>query len=136
MAEQHLRRVTSATSAPAGIQWFVGVQFANREWYRDRTRVGSLLDALASTSWFREFDVFAPGIVRGTPVKRIDDDDWLCDRSTWDAARAYLNAERFTWAFADLRGHGRSRGQTGEFSVEEASADVIALADVSAGGGS
>lgn len=73
MAEQHLRRVTSATSAPAGIQWFVGIQFASREWYRDRTRMDSLLDALASTSWFREFDVFAPGIVPGTPFDRIDD---------------------------------------------------------------
>src|SRR5277367_5593790 len=55
--------------------------------------------------------------------------DWICDTSTWDGARAYLDAGAFTWAFADLRGYGRSRGQAGEFTVEEAAADAIALAD-------
>jgi 3-oxoadipate enol-lactonase len=55
--------------------------------------------------------------------------DWICDTSTWDAARAYLDTAAFTWAFADLRGYGRSRGQAGSFTVEEAAADVIALAD-------
>jgi pimeloyl-ACP methyl ester carboxylesterase len=37
--------------------------------------------------------------------------DWICDTSTWDGAQAYLDTVRFTWAFADLRGYGRSRGQ-------------------------
>jgi 3-oxoadipate enol-lactonase len=55
--------------------------------------------------------------------------DWLCDTSTWDGARGYLDATRFTWAFADLRGYGRSMGRGGAFTVEEAAADVIALAD-------
>ena len=55
--------------------------------------------------------------------------DWLCDTSTWDGARAYLDADRFTWSFADLRGYGRSRGLTGDFTLEEAAADVIELAD-------
>ncbi len=55
--------------------------------------------------------------------------DWLCDTSTWDAARPYLNRERFTFVFADLRGYGRSRGLGGEFTVSEAASDVLALAD-------
>ncbi len=55
--------------------------------------------------------------------------DWLCDTSTWDPARSYLDQAAFSWAFADLRGYGRSRAQGGTFSVEEAASDVIALAD-------
>ena len=55
--------------------------------------------------------------------------DWLCDTSTWDGARAYLDKERFTWAFTDLRGYGRSRGREGAFTVLEGATDVLALAD-------
>src|SRR4051812_13248391 len=55
--------------------------------------------------------------------------DWLCDTSTWDGARAYLDGDRFTWAFADLRGYGRSRGRRGKFTVEEAAADVADVTD-------
>lgn len=55
--------------------------------------------------------------------------DWLCDTSTWDGARTYLDGARFTWTFADLRGYGRSMGRGGAFNVEEAAADVIELAD-------
>jgi pimeloyl-ACP methyl ester carboxylesterase len=53
--------------------------------------------------------------------------DWMCDTSTWDAARPYLDGVRFTWVFADLRGYGRSKGLAGEFTIEEAAADVIEL---------
>jgi 3-oxoadipate enol-lactonase len=55
--------------------------------------------------------------------------DWIGDTSTWDGARAYLDGARFTWVFADLRGYGRSRGQSGAFTVEEAAGDAIELAD-------
>ncbi|MFO0563144.1 MAG: alpha/beta hydrolase [Polyangiales bacterium] len=55
--------------------------------------------------------------------------DWLCDTSTWDAARPYLDPATFTWAFADLRGYGRSRALRGACTVEEAAGDVLALAD-------
>lgn len=57
--------------------------------------------------------------------------DWIGDvAANWRDARAYLDAERFTWALADLRGYGRSRGQDGAFTVAEAAADVLALADM------
>ena len=55
--------------------------------------------------------------------------DWMCDTTTWDGARAYLDEERFSWAFADLRGYGRSMGRRGEHTVVEAAADVVGLAD-------
>ncbi|HEY8076156.1 MAG TPA: alpha/beta hydrolase, partial [Labilithrix sp.] len=55
--------------------------------------------------------------------------DWLCDTSTWDGARAYLDEARCTWAFADVRGYGRSRGQRGSFTAREMASDVLALAD-------
>lgn len=55
--------------------------------------------------------------------------DWLCDTSTWDCARPYLDLSRFTWVFADLRGYGRSRDHAGEHTLLEAAADVIELAD-------
>ena len=55
--------------------------------------------------------------------------DWLCDTSTWDGARPYLDGARYSYAFADLRGYGRSKEQAGAFTLEEAAADVLALAD-------
>jgi 3-oxoadipate enol-lactonase len=54
--------------------------------------------------------------------------DWMCDASSWDSARPYLDTTALTWVFADLRGYGRSRGRAGEFTLEEAAADVLALA--------
>jgi pimeloyl-ACP methyl ester carboxylesterase len=55
--------------------------------------------------------------------------DWMCDTSTWDDARAYLDDAQLAWAFADLRGYGRSRHLDGAFTLEEAAGDVLALAD-------
>jgi pimeloyl-ACP methyl ester carboxylesterase len=62
-------------------------------------------------------------------VRAIVLNDWLCDTSTWDGARAFLDEERFCFAFADLRGYGKSRGRAGSFTLLEAAADVLALAD-------
>ena len=55
--------------------------------------------------------------------------DWLCDTSTWDSVRFYLNGEQFTWVFTDLRGYGKSRSETGTYTLEEAAADVVSLLD-------
>jgi pimeloyl-ACP methyl ester carboxylesterase len=55
--------------------------------------------------------------------------DWLCDTSTWDCARNYLDKDSFTWVFADLRGYGRSKGQTGLFTLTEVAADVLNVAN-------
>ncbi len=55
--------------------------------------------------------------------------DWLCDTSTWDGARAYLDGRHFTWAFTDLRGYGDSHGILGHYTVAEAATDVLEVAD-------
>lgn len=55
--------------------------------------------------------------------------DWLCDTSTWDGARPYLDTQQFSWVFADLRGYGRSRALSGEFTLREAAEDILALVD-------
>ncbi len=55
--------------------------------------------------------------------------DWLCDCSTWDDARKYLDTSTFSWAFTDLRGYGRSVAIGGEHTVREAADDVLGLAD-------
>lgn len=62
------------------------------------------------------------------PRRVVIMNDWLCDTSTWDGARAYLDTARFTYAFADLRGYGRSRGRAGEHTLQEAASDVLGLA--------
>ena len=63
------------------------------------------------------------------PARVLIINDWLCDTSTWDGARAFLDGTRFTFAFADLRGYGRSRGRRGAFTLGEAASDVLTLAD-------
>lgn len=68
-------------------------------------------------------------LVGSGPKRVVILNDWLCDTSTWDGARAFLDLARFTFAFVDLRGYGRSRGRTGAFTLEEATSDVLALAD-------
>lgn len=55
--------------------------------------------------------------------------DWIGDTSTWDHARVYLDGSQLTWAFADLRGYGRSKELRGKYTVEEAAADVAELTD-------
>jgi pimeloyl-ACP methyl ester carboxylesterase len=68
--------------------------------------------------------------VLGSGARRvIVMNDWLCDTSTWQGARAYLDLKRFSWCFADLRGYGRSRGRSGSFTAVEAAADILGLAD-------
>jgi 3-oxoadipate enol-lactonase len=68
-------------------------------------------------------------LVGSGPTRVVVMNDWLCDTSTWDNARTFLNGLHFTFAFADLRGYGRSRGQLGAFTVLEAASDVLRLAD-------
>jgi 3-oxoadipate enol-lactonase len=63
------------------------------------------------------------------PAHVVVMNDWLCDTSTWDGARPYLDTGCFTFTFTDLRGYGRSRGRAGTFTLEEAAGDVLALAD-------
>jgi 3-oxoadipate enol-lactonase len=63
------------------------------------------------------------------PVPVVVTHDWLCDTSTWDPVRPYLDPRRASWWFVDLRGYGRSRDLPGSCSFEEAVADLLAFAD-------
>ena len=55
--------------------------------------------------------------------------DWLSDTSSWDGALPLLEASSVSWCLTDLRGYGRSLDRSGTFTVEEAAADALALAD-------
>lgn len=85
------------------------------------------MNRLAQTAGADFADVLGHEVVGSGPVRVVVMNDWLCDTSTWDGARAYLDGARFTYVFADLRGYGRSRGRAGAFTVTEAAADVLAL---------
>ncbi len=54
---------------------------------------------------------------------------WMGDAKSFDLVKPYLNTDRYTYVFADLRGYGRSSDIFGEYSLDEASGDVLRLAD-------
>jgi len=55
--------------------------------------------------------------------------DWMGDSSNYDPILPYLDRDRFAYAFADLRGYGRSRDIAGAYTVGEIAGDCLALAD-------
>ncbi|EGY02565.1 Alpha/beta hydrolase [Nitrospirillum viridazoti Y2] len=55
--------------------------------------------------------------------------DWLGDASSYAPMRPYLDEKRYTYAFADLRGYGRSLHLRGACTIDEVAADCLALAD-------
>lgn len=64
----------------------------------------------------------------GTGTRRVVVlNDWLCDTSTWEPTKPYLLPDEFTFAFADLRGYGRSLSLEGEFCLAESYEDVLRL---------
>ena len=54
---------------------------------------------------------------------------WFGSALGWGQLADYLNTAQFTYVFPDLRGYGSRRGEEGEFTMAEAAADAIALAD-------
>ena len=55
--------------------------------------------------------------------------EWLGDASNYEPLHPYLDLAARRYCFADLRGYGRSLDLAGEYSLAEACADVLALAD-------
>ncbi len=55
--------------------------------------------------------------------------DWNGDHTIYDAMIPYLDGSTFTYLFVDLRGYGKSRELTGEYTVSEISADCFRVAD-------
>ncbi|HEY7015496.1 MAG TPA: alpha/beta hydrolase [Streptosporangiaceae bacterium] len=54
---------------------------------------------------------------------------WFGSARGWGALPDYVDGARFTYVFPDLRGYGGRRGEAGEFTMAEAGADALALAD-------
>jgi 3-oxoadipate enol-lactonase len=55
--------------------------------------------------------------------------EWLGDHVNWQPTWPYLDAERFSFVFGDLRGYGWSKTMPGTFTLNEAVDDTLRLAD-------
>jgi pimeloyl-ACP methyl ester carboxylesterase len=55
--------------------------------------------------------------------------DWSCDHTTYDPVTPFLDGDRYTYVFPDLRGYGLSRHIGGRYTAQEASDDCLELAD-------
>ena len=54
---------------------------------------------------------------------------WFGSALGWGTLPDYLDTSQFSYVFPDLRGYGSRRGEAGEFTMAEAAADAIVLAD-------
>lgn len=55
--------------------------------------------------------------------------DWMGDSANYLPLIPYLDFEHFTYAFADVRGYGKSLQLEGDYTADEIAADAVALAD-------
>jgi pimeloyl-ACP methyl ester carboxylesterase len=63
------------------------------------------------------------------PEKVLVFHSWMGNARSFDALKPFLDTDTYTYAFADLRGYGRSRSLRGEYTAAEATADAFYLAD-------
>ena len=63
------------------------------------------------------------------PEKIIVFHDWMGDAANYQTVRPWLDGDAYTYAFADVRGYGRSKGFEGAFNSDEIAADTMRLAD-------
>jgi pimeloyl-ACP methyl ester carboxylesterase len=54
---------------------------------------------------------------------------WFGSGQGWGSLPDYLDKSTYTYVFMDLRGYGDRQKENGEFTMEEAAADALALAD-------
>ncbi|GAA3692161.1 alpha/beta hydrolase [Nonomuraea antimicrobica] len=74
--------------------------------------------------------VALPHDVHGSgPHRVIALHGWLGDRTSFQKIQPYLDGDAFTYAFPDYRGYGEAMDLSGEYTLAEIAADVIALAD-------
>lgn len=62
------------------------------------------------------------------PQKIIALHGWLSDHQVYEPAFRHFDQDRFTVAFADWRGYGRSRGMNADYTSDQMADDVAALA--------
>jgi 3-oxoadipate enol-lactonase len=55
--------------------------------------------------------------------------EWMGDHTNYTGMLPFLNKKAFTYVFADLRGYGWSKDLKGEYTADEAAADMFALMD-------
>lgn len=75
---------------------------------------------------------FAPNYtLRGNGDKKvIITNDWMGDtEGNWKLAFDYLDYSKFTYAFMDVRGYGKSKEVNGEFTIKEIATDIFTVAD-------
>lgn len=64
------------------------------------------------------------------PKKVIVTHDWMGDtKGNWKHAISYLDKDKFTYAFMDVRGYGQSKDVKGDFTINEIASDYFDLAD-------
>ena len=54
---------------------------------------------------------------------------WFGSARGWGSLPDYLDGSAYTYVFMDLRGYGGRASVAGEYTMEEAAADAVALAD-------
>src|SRR5664279_5173362 len=54
---------------------------------------------------------------------------WFWDHRVYMPLFDALDPERYTYAFFDIRGYGKSRDISGDYTIAEVAADTIALTD-------
>jgi pimeloyl-ACP methyl ester carboxylesterase len=54
---------------------------------------------------------------------------WFGSARGWGSLPGYLDGSAYTYVFMDLRGYGGRAAVAGDFTMEEAAADAVALAD-------
>lgn len=52
---------------------------------------------------------------------------WMHDHTVWQPTFAALDTQTFTYVFPDYRGYGKSRYGTGQYTMQEIAADLLAL---------
>lgn len=55
--------------------------------------------------------------------------DWMGDSENYASAKPWLDDTNFTYAFAEVRGYGRSKEIAGAYTTDEVAGDVSRLAD-------
>lgn len=68
-------------------------------------------------------------VIGGGPAKVLVLHGWFGDHGIWAPTYPFLDRERFSYAFMDMRGYGDSRALTGEYTMAEIAADALALAE-------
>src|SRR6202162_988215 len=63
------------------------------------------------------------------PTKVVVIHGWLWDHRVFTPVFDWIDTDRYTFAFPDIRGYGNSRDVAGDYTIGEVAADAIALAD-------